>query len=981
MPKETRVDDYRYDDHRRKNIPEAGPDSPQQKMGEGPGRQRYAYDPHLPPVLRFDETGRADRLTEELDSLLVASMERPLTPEEAERLEGALMQRQPWLEWAGKREARWFEVDPVALHIHERISAQAIIKLAQREPTQRSLWADPELEYRQSVQYYQHEVGWSNRLILGDSAQVMASLAEREGLAGKVQMLYMDPPYGINYRSNFQSLTDRRDVADRDQDLTREAEQIKAYRDTWVLGVHSYLGYMRQRLSLARVLLADEGSVFVQISDENLHRVRCLMDELFGPEQFVRLVHFRKTGALSSQGMDEVGDYLIWFAKDRRRMVYNQLFLPKEESRSGLSNYSTVQLADGSTRRMTAAEGQRPDTVPTGARLFGLHSLSSQSGGASTQFPIKFEGREYRVSSGGWKTNSEGMRRLGLAGRLGATQKRIGYRRYYDDFSLLPLNNLWNDTRGEMNVRYVVQTAEKIIERCMLMTTRPGDLVVDPTCGSGTTAYAAEKWGRRWISIDTSRVAVALARQRLLTSRLEYYRLADSSGTLSGGFALETVPHIQLQTIAQNMALDRVFEQWEPTLVERLSVLNATLPQVDGATRTRLLAKLAQAEQSSNKSSVTDADRRRWVLPKERWNEWEVPFDADEDWPQALKDALVAYRTAWRAKMDEVNATIAASAPQEILYDQPEVEPDILRVSGPFTVEAVRPVEPVLDEATPIGGEPEALDTFGPDSEPQNAEAFIEKMVHWLQSDGVRFPNNVVQRFARLDLVTGRQTLHAEGEWVAGEAAQRVGVSVGPEAGPITVSQVNRAVREASLAGYDALVLVGMAFDAEAQAAIDDPLMPDIQCHMAHIRPDVVMGDLLKETPTSQLFTVFGQPRVAVHTEAKGEISVELEGVDIYDPLTNALQATGASKVAAWFVDHDYNGRTFCVSQAFFPDRSAWEPLARALRSVVDSERFEAFSGTRSLPFQPGERVAVKVIDPRGNEVMKLLRMDEARHD
>jgi len=976
MPKETRVDDYRYDDHRRKHIPEAGPDSPQQKMGEGPGRQRYAYDPHLSPVLRFDETGRADRLTEELDSLLVASMERPLTPEEAERLEQALMQREPWLEWAGKREARWFEVDPVALHIHERISAQAIIKLAQREPTQRSLWADPELEYRQSVQYYQHEVGWSNRLILGDSAQVMASLTEREGLAGKVQMIYVDPPYGINFQSNFQARTDQKDMRGRDADLTREPEQIKAYRDTWALGVHSYLAYLRDRLVLTRELLADTGSVFVQISDENVHRVRLMMDEIYGQANFIAMITYKTSGGASQEkGPKRIADYILWYAKDRELATFRRPYRPQPLN---TKVYTSVEEPSGHRRHLTAREKATPERLDDALKPYMTLPVHSRSSGDRT--PRVVAGRSWTIPTGSWRYSEAGLARLWRAERLIPLRSSIRTLAYQQDFPYEELTSVWEDTSPEASKVYAVQTSTRPIERCMLMTTHPGDLVLDPTCGSGTTAHVAEQWGRRWITIDTSRVAVALARQRILTAKFDFYALAEPTAGPAGDFRYVTAPHITLGDIANNHALDAVCDRWEPILAERLATTNGALRATDEPIRTRLLGKLASKELRTGKRSITEAERRRWLLPKERWEEWEVPYDADEDWPQALKDALIAYREAWRAKMDEVNATIAASAPQEVLYDQPEVEPDILRVSGPFTVEAVRPVEPMLDEPSPIGGEPEALGTFGPDSEPQNAEAFIEKMVHWLSSDGVRFPNNLIQRFDRLDLVTGRQTLHAEGEWVAGEVAQRVGVSVGPEAGPITVSQVNRAVREASLAGYDALVFVGMAFDAEAQAAIDDPLMPDIQCHMAHIRPDVVMGDLLKETPTSQLFTVFGQPRVAVHTEAKGEISVELEGVDIYDPLTNSLQATGAAKVAAWFVDHDYNGRTFCVSQAFFPDRSAWQPLAKALKSVVDPERFEAFSGTRSLPFQPGERVAVKVIDPRGNEVMKLIHTAEVRH-
>ncbi|MBM3187423.1 MAG: DUF559 domain-containing protein [Chloroflexi bacterium] len=495
-------------------------------------------------------------------------------------------------------------------------------------------------------------------------------------------------------------------------------------------------------------------------------------------------------------------------------------------------------------------------------------------------------------------------------------------------------------------------------------------------CGSGTTAYVAEQWGRRWITIDTSRVAVALARQRLLTAKYDYYTLADEAQGVAGGFVYRTVPHIMLSTISQCTALDPIFHRWEPVLAERLAALNGALAGVDEATRTRLQAKLAEKERREGKRAVTEADQRRWLLPREGWQEWEAPYDADPDWPEGLRAALEAYRQAWREKMDEVNATIAVSAPQEALYDQPEVTPGVLRVSGPFTVEGVQPVEMGLEES-PIGGAPEEMGTFAPEAEPANAEAYLQRMIRLLRQDGVRFPNNVVQTFERLEAVSGG-LLHAEGEWGANGDTRRVAVSVGPQYGPVTAKQVEECLREAYRRGYDDLVFAGFAFDGAAQAIIQEDANPKVRCHLAHIRPDVNMGDLLKDTAGSQLFTVFGLPRVALKRAKGGEYVVEMQGVDVYDPVSNTIQATGASKVAAWFLDQDYDGRCFCISQAFFPDESAWDKLARALRSVVDPARFAAFSGTRSLPFGAGthKRIAVKVIDPRGNEVMRVMGLD-----
>ena len=375
--------------------------------------------------------------------------------------------------------------------------------------------------------------------------------------------------------------------------------------------------------------------------------------------------------------------------------------------------------------------------------------------------------------------------------------------------------------------------------------------------------------------------------------------------------------------------------------------------------------------------AITEPEQRRWLLPEEDLQEWEVPFDTDPDWPEALQVALEAYRAAWRGKMDEVNATIAASAPQETLYDQPKVVSNVLRVSGPFTIEGVQPAEETLDVESPIGGAPEELETFAAEDEPTNAEAYLEKMIRLLRQDGVRFPNNRVIQFERLEALPN-SILHAEGEWGNGEGMRRVAVAFGPQYGPITARQVEQSLREAYRRGYDDMVFAGFTFDGAAQAAIQDDPDPRVRCHLAHIRPDVNMGDLLKDTPSSQLFTVFGLPRLELEDAGDGEWVVEMAGVDIYDPLSNTIRATKADKVAAWFLDSDYDGRTFCITQAFFPDSTAWSKLARALRSVVDPERFAAFAGTRSLPFQAGEhkRIAVKVIDPRGNEVMRVMHLE-----
>ena len=962
-----KVTDYRHD-ATRKNIPPAGM-AAHGKVEELP-ETRYAYDPHLPPVLRFDETGETDRLPELLDE----ARRRRLTDEEARLLAEALRNQQPWLEWAGKREQRWFDVDPVALHIHERVSAQAIIGAARREPIQRSFFADPELEYREAVQFYQHDVDWANRLILGDSLVVMHSLARREDLAGRVQMIYIDPPYGIKFRSNFQPLVKSRRVEERDSDLTREPEQVRAYRDTWRLGVHTYLAYLRDRLISSRDLLADEGSIFVQIGDENVHRVRLVMDEVFGASNCCGEIAFVKTSGLTSNLLADRFDALLWYAKDIKRVKYRQLYLGKSFEEGTASNYGWVELPDGARRGMTQPEKDFPALVPDGAKIYKADNIASQG---NPLIPFEYRAKTYLQT---WKTNPAGLRRLGKTDRLHVARNSLQYVRYLDDFPVVPVTKLWTDTAtGSFTDSkiYVVQTGTKTIERCILMVTDPGDLVLDPTCGSGTTAYVAEQWGRRWITIDTSRVAIALARQRLLTAKFDYYELEEPAKSISSGFVYRTAPHIMLKTIAQGQALDPVFDKWEPILAGKLAALNAALSDVTPALRTHLKGKLESKARREGKSAITEPEQRRWLLPEEDLQEWEVPFDTDPDWPEALQVALEAYRAAWRGKMDEVNATIAASAPQETLYDQPKVVSNVLRVSGPFTIEGVQPAEETLDVESPIGGAPEELETFAAEDEPTNAEAYLEKMIRLLRQDGVRFPNNRVIQFERLEALPN-SILHAEGEWGNGEGMRRVAVAFGPQYGPITARQVEQSLREAYRRGYDDMVFAGFTFDGAAQAAIQDDPDPRVRCHLAHIRPDVNMGDLLKDTPSSQLFTVFGLPRLELEDAGDGEWVVEMAGVDIYDPLSNTIRATKADKVAAWFLDSDYDGRTFCITQAFFPDSTAWSKLARALRSVVDPERFAAFAGTRSLPFQAGEhkRIAVKVIDPRGNEVMRVMHLE-----
>ncbi len=1003
------IEDYRHSEAKRKNNP------PAKIAAEGVvpllPKAKYAYSPRLSPILRFDPTGLPDKIVE----LIHEAQRRPLTSGETDLLLDALRDHEPWLEWAEKQEQHkkgFFEVDPVALHIHERVSAQAILRIAARQDVERSLFADPEQEYHEAVQFYQHDIDWTNRLILGDSLQVMSSLARREDLAGKVQMIYIDPPYGIKFASNFQPQIGKRDVKDREQDLTREPEMVKAYRDTWHLGIHSYLTYLRDRLIVARELLADTGSIFVQIGDENLHRVRALMDEVFGAGNFVSQIYFATTGGFATGSLSRVGDYLIWYAKERARIKYRQLYIQKANLERGDSFYRHIELEIGTRRPLTSDEREGLRTFPKGAKVFGYDNTASQ-GAASEETPFQVEGQTYYPPSNShWKAKyPDGMDRLKWADRLAVVGNTLRYIRFLSDHPVEPLRNSWMDTSFAgyaTDKQYVVETNPKVIERCLLMTTDPGDLVLDPTCGSGTTAYVAEKWGRRWITIDTSRVAIAIARQRLLTAKYDYYELKDKSAGVAGGFVYKTVPHITLKSIAQNTNLDPIFAKHEPILDEKLEKCNAALSEVSDELRQKLVGKLLAKQKAEGKRAITDADKRRWKLPEEgkKWEHWEVPFDTDPDWPQKLQDAVTEYRKAWRAKMDEVNACIAANAEQEELVDQPKIVKGVVRVSGPFTVEAVQPPEMSLGEPTlttvkvesKFGGEPEELEeTFEvrmvetrAEEEAKNLDAYLDQMIRYLRMDGVTFPNNKHNTFTCLErLESGEPGLHAEGRWVSDgeedpdpDGRATVAVAFGPQYGPVTAKMVEDVIRSANRMGYDDLVIAGFSFDGPAQAVIEEVKNPHLRVHAAHIRPDVNpgMNGLLKEQPGSQLFTVFGQPRTRVEgPDVNGEYKVIMEGVDIYDPVTNSIASTGADKVAAWFIDGDYDGRTFCITQAFFPDKSAWKKLAKALKGVIDEDAFDAFSGTESLPFPLGKHrcIAVKVIDPRGNEVMRVHHLNE----
>jgi len=806
----------------------------------------------------------------------------------------------PQLQWSGKTERTSFEVDTVSLHIHERISAQAIMRAVKREEAQRSLFGGDELPESKAIDFYAHDVGWANRLVLGDSLLVMNSLLEREQMAGKVQCIYMDPPYGVKFNSNFQPLISTRDVKDGDDgSLTREPEQIQAYRDTWTLGVHSYLTYLRDRLLLARELLSESGSIFVQISDENLHHVRELMDEVLDPENFISVITFSKTAGATVKFLPGTTDYLLWYGKDATCTKYRPLYAPKEVGGAGASGYNRVALP-GAARRSFDFQEEDPSSFPSDARIYTLDNLTSQSvgrqkgEGAACWFPVELNGQRYLPGSQSrWKTNEQGMANLLRAGRLEAAGHTLRYVRYLHDFPVAPINNLWADTgiAGFASDKlFVVQTSPKVVARCVLMTTDPGDLVLDPTCGSGTTAHVAEQWGRRWVTCDTSRVALAIARQRILTARFPYYRLR--SDRVKDGFVYKTVPHITLKSIAQNTKLE---------------------------------------------ACKTQSEREQ---------------------------------------------LIEQSADQEVLYDQPEEDKGKVRVSGPFTVEAI-PVASMEDASeSPIPQlEPEAREdhTARPEQSAPGLDAgtdYAAYMLDLLKKTGVDFKGGKRLTLPSLRPVkTPHEWLHAESETGIEGDPRRVAVSFGSRHGPVTPRQVLEAIQQTR--DYDIVLFVGFACDPEAGRMIEMGASRR-ELQFVHAAPDILVGDMLKTSKTTTLFTVFGLPDVKVKKEKDGTAAVTLTGVDIYDPVTGETRHDDGENVAAWFLDHDYDGRTFCVSQAFFPVGKAkdpWEKLQKALKGSIDEEKFEALRGTTSIAFKPGKKVAVKVIDDRGNEVVKVVNV------
>ncbi len=1021
---------YRHND-RRKNNPEVGlvseASDPQQP------KQTWAYDPHLDPVLNFDsaraelETLIDDALAEGSSHLqqqigeivawldhalagsdeaavreVVGNLRQRLTakvpaPPERGALEEIKRRGAPYVQWAGKAERTSFEVDTVSLHVHERIDPMSILsavrkrleevndtkgktaaKLKAEEPSplgrQASLFEAPfeSLPLRAAVDFYRHDKGWANRLIAGDSLLVMNSLLVKEGMAGQVQMIYIDPPYGISYGSNFQPFVGKRDVKDRsDADLTQEPEMIKAFRDTWELGIHSYLSYLRDRLRLSRDLLSDTGSIFVQISDENVHLVRQLMDETFGPTAFVAQINYRTMTPLGQRGMANVYDYVLWYAKSPGAMKFRPIF--REQRLEDEPEFRFLDSGGGLYRKFERSE---LDAIATRSaeRIFKRSDLRSSGYTPTCVFDFKLNEKD--VKSEGkksWRTNPTGVERLKLANRLFFLGDAIYFRQYHADFPLMNIENSWTDTAAGFSdpKTYVVQTHDKIISRCMLMTTDPGDLVFDPTCGSGTTAHVAERWGRRWISCDTSRVAVTLAKQRLMTAGYDYYELAYPNEGLKGGFIYKSVPHITLGAIANNPDIDPIYDRLHPAVEAALAALNAALAQ----------------HPPVEPLAVTEGVRKgqKLALGKKdvALQEWEVPFPNDDGspptgWPDALREPLTAFHAARQRMQAEMDRSIAANAESETLYDKPEPSKTKLRITGPFTVEAV-PFPTVLSLEAAEGG---AAATPTEDQAYQTSIARsgeTSRQQQWrdeLLKTGIRGKGGQMLKFAELEVMAGTTCLHATG--TLAESGERVVVSFGPEHGALEQRQVEHAIGEAGELFPRPKMIVFCAFTFDPEAAKDIDAFKGITALKAQMNTDLLTEDLKKARSSNQSFWLMGQPEVHATQRPDGRWQVEVMGFDYFDTVKGELISGGKAKIAMWSLDTDYDGRSLFPHQVFFPmagKDEGWRKLKKSIRAELDEALLEQFHGTVSLPFEAGKngKAAVKIVDDRGIESLKIL--------
>ncbi|MCX6121204.1 MAG: site-specific DNA-methyltransferase [Ignavibacteriales bacterium] len=888
----------------------------------------------------------------------------------------------PQLVWKGKDEqdSKPLEVPVVPIYIQEKIHPQAIIEDL-RAQSQKDIPEDQiglfgdfnGIKFEEMIDFYQHEQNWTNRAILGDSLLVMTSLAEKERLKGKVQSIYFDPPYGIKFGSNWQVSTRKNKLSDRAEDLTRQPEQVKAFRDTWQLGIHSYLAYLRDRFTVCRDLLTESGSLFIQIGEENVHLVRSVLDEVFGSENYCSQIAFRTATSQPTNLIACVYDYAIWYAKDKKQCKYRSLQRERDYFER-IGTFGWLELRELEERSIRASEKRGESPIPEGAILFKDADITNVRKAEETQNTPSFRNGKYSLP--GNLKYIDGIERLIASNRVIVVNERLCGKRYETDNRHVKFNSIWDDTmQGTFELtkdpkKYVVQTAPKVIQRCLLMTTDPGDLVLDPTCGSGTTAYVAEQWGRRWITIDTSRVALALARTRIMSAKYPYYLLGDSSegkrkemeivgrvilseaknpdtekkdssvatllqNDIKKGFVYKRVPHITLKSIANNEEIDTIHSKWQEKMEPIRTELNKAL--------------------------------------KQKWEEWEIPRELPANLVRT-QHAVSLLEQRWnfrRARQKEIDESIAKRADTELLYDQPYEDNKRIRVAGPFTVESLSPHR-VLSPAD------ENLDGTVTKKEAKHQQDFTTMILDNLRKSGVQntFKNERL-KFDRLESFAG-VWVHAKGEYTENGKSKRVAVSIGPEHGTVGPDMVKEAAKEAvEGAGNDLLIVCGFAFDPHVSE--EAKRYGKLNVLTARMNPDLAMGDeLLKKTGAGNLFMVFGEPDLDVKKQKDGKITVTIRGLDVYDPTTGEIRSSSTDDIACWFIDTNYNGESFFVRHAYFTGaEEPYDKLKRALRAEIDESVWSALYSTTSRPFDPPKtgKIAVKVINHYGDEVLRVYEV------
>jgi adenine-specific DNA-methyltransferase len=919
------VDAIVHDDAKRKNIPTAEYESIMHQEAQTPKEQRYPRNTDLDPQLV----------------------------------------------WRGKDEQDWSDlvVQAPPLYIQEKVHPKVLIDDLLRKTEQDEPDDDPQMdmfgdfngipEGADKTEFYQHDSNWTNRMILGDSLQVMASLAEREGLRGQVQCIYLDPPYGIKFNSNFQWSTTSRDVKDGKQEhITREPEMVKAFRDTWRDGIHTYMTYLRDRLTVARDLLSESGSIFVQIGDENVHRVRALMDEVFG-ENCISEIKFKTTSNRTAEFLPSVFDTLLVYAKRSDVCKFRRPFSSKDYADVSEDSYGCVEIDIFDWRRLKRAEKDAPKKTESIGPLFGLGDLTSSH--EYTRNDFEWENCSFNPKRRYWSTSLEGLTRLGRGNRLCNVNGTLRYKRFFNDAPATPITNIWIDTGSGSQTEersYVVQTISKVVKRCLLMATDPGDLVLDPTCGSGTTAYVAEQWGRRWITIDTSRVALALARARIMGAKYPFYLLKDSDegqekeaeltrsaksevatyGNVRQGFVYERVPHIMLRDIANNAEIDVIWEDYQTRLEPLREQLNKTL--------------------------------------KKKWQEWEIPREAEDGWSGEAKKLHAEWWKQRIARQKEIDASIATKADYEYLYDKPYEDKKKVRVAGPFTVESLSP-----HRVLGVDEDDELIDPLKAGEKDQDAynaqKSFPEIILENLKTAGVQQAHKEGKiNFTTLTPWPG-DLVCAEGTYTEGEEGEekRAAIFIGPEFGTVARADLVQAAREAGDGGFD--VLIACAFNYEARTTEFDKLgrLPVLKARM---NADLHMADELKNTGSGNLFVIFGEPDIELIPEPGDKVRVKVNGVDVFKPQLGKVESCDTDEIACWFIDTDYNEESFFVRHAYFLGASdPYKSLKTTLKAEINAEAWETLHSDTSRPFDKptSGRIAVKVINHLGDEVMKVFRV------